>query len=235
MHPFVTVAEKNPYRMFDKFPDMNELSQRTSMITSTYNRWLCAKEKVNQAAAVIITSEEKAKALGIPEDKWVYPYGGVDVTDRAVIARENYHHSASLKVAAQRLFADQPFTINDIAYIDVYSCFPVVVEFAMDAFDMAPTADRPLTLTGGLAFFGGPGNNYSMHAIAEVVDRLRADTGALGMIVANGGIMNYVSAGIYGAKAPVSPWIDTDQADIDARIRASPFRKSWIMQTAKQK
>ena len=30
-------------------------------------------------------------------------------------------------------------------------------------------------LTGGLAFLGGPGNNYAMHAIAETVARVRGN------------------------------------------------------------
>jgi acetyl-CoA C-acetyltransferase len=165
--------------MFTDLPSREDLSIRTNLITSTYTRLFCSREKVNQAAAVILTSEDKAKALGIPKQKWIYPHCGVDVKDRAVISRANYHESASLRIAAEQIFTNQELSLSDIKYIDVYSCFPIMVEFAMDAFDLRPGDGRALTLTGGMPFFGGPGNNYSMHAIAEVVDRLRRDTDAL--------------------------------------------------------
>ena len=62
---------------------------------------------------------------------------------------------------------------------------------------VAPDDPRGLTLTGGLPFFGGAGNNYSMHAIAETVQRARSNPGSFGFVGANGGIMSKYSAGVY--------------------------------------
>lgn len=39
------------------------------------------------------------------------------------------------------------------------------------------TAFAGSTLTGGPPFFGGPGNNYSTHAIAEAVHEMRDKPG----------------------------------------------------------
>jgi len=54
-------------------------------------------------------------------------------------------------------------------------------------------------VTGGLPFFGGAGNNYSMHAIAQTVRRLRARRDAVGLVAANGGFLSKYSVGIYSA------------------------------------
>jgi len=40
---------------------------------------------------------------------------------------------------------------------------------------------RPLTVTGGLAYHGGPGSGYMTHAIAHMARVLRDDPGALGL------------------------------------------------------
>jgi acetyl-CoA C-acetyltransferase len=55
-----------------------------------------------------------------------------------------------------------------------------------------------LTLTGGLPYFGGAGNNYSMHAIAEAVTRVRSNPGTYALVGANGGVLSKYSVGIYG-------------------------------------
>jgi acetyl-CoA C-acetyltransferase len=67
----------------------------------------------------------------------------------------------------------------------------------IDGFGLAVDDPRGYTLTGGLPFFGGAGNNYSMHAIAEAVTRLRARPGAWAFVGANGGFMSKYSAGVY--------------------------------------
>lgn len=50
-----------------------------------------------------------------------------------------------------------------------------------DGLGLSADDSRGLTVTGGPPFFGGAGNNYSMHAIAETVALLRATPGAYGM------------------------------------------------------
>ena len=57
---------------------------------------------------------------------------------------------------------------------DLYSCFPLPVFKICDGFGLTADDPRGLTLTGGLPFFGGAGNNYSMHGIAETVAECRA-------------------------------------------------------------
>ena len=85
---------------------------------------------------------------------------------------------------------------------------------------MALDDSRGLTLTGGLPFFGGPGNNYSMHAIATLWEQLR-EVGGLGYIGANGGFLSKHSMGVYGATPPSNGFVEADTREEQAQIDAS--------------
>jgi acetyl-CoA C-acetyltransferase len=61
-------------------------------------------------------------------------------------------------------------------------------------------ASRPLTVTGGLTFGGGPGNNYGTHAVATMVGALRADPGSRGLVTGLGWYLTKHSVGIYGTE-----------------------------------
>jgi acetyl-CoA C-acetyltransferase len=86
---------------------------------------------------------------------------------------------------------------DKIAATDLYSCFAIPVFNLLDAFGLDRDDPRGWTLTGGLPFFGGAGNNYSTHAIAEAVARCRAAPGSYTLVGANGGNMSKYAAGVY--------------------------------------
>jgi acetyl-CoA C-acetyltransferase len=108
----------------------------------------------------------------------------------------------------------------DIAFFDLYSCFPIAVFAVREAFSVAPDDPRPLTMTGGLPFFGGAGNNYSMHAIAAMTRALRAQPGTFGFVGANGGFLSKYSTGVYSTTP--SYWSGLDSRDVQAEIDAWP-------------
>ena len=62
--------------------------------------------------------------------------------------------------------------------------------------------DRPLTLTGGLTFGGGPGNNYTSHGIALAVGALRAGPGQRGARAGPGWYATKHSLGVYASRPP---------------------------------
>ena len=84
--------------------------------------------------------------------------------------------------------------------------------------------DRPLTVTGGLSFFGGPGNNYVTHSVAAMVDACRADPGSLGMVTGIGYFLTKHSAGVYSTRPPAAGYVRVDPAAIQAVIDVSPAR-----------
>ena len=132
--------------------------------------------------------------------------------------RRDIHRWPAYAIAAERLFESAGRSAHEVGPVDLYSCFPAPVFNICDGLGLDPEDPRGLTVTGGLPFFGGPGNNYSMHAIAETVQRARSAPGSYGLVGANGGIMSKYSVGVYSTTpAAWTPDNSKDrQADIDA-------------------
>src|ERR1700760_146855 len=110
--------------------------------------------------------------------------------------------------------------VDDIATFDLYSCFPFPVFVICEALGIAGDDSRGLTLTGGLPYFGGPGNSYSLHAIAETVSEMRGVPGKFGFVGANGGIMSKYSVGIYSTEP--AEWRSDRGAELKEEIAALP-------------
>lgn len=198
--PFTKVAAANPHAMSREERSADELSTPTArnrLVADPYPRFLVSRDQANQGAAVLLTSVGKARELGIPESKWVYLHGYADGKERSVLEREDLSASRASIAVAKRALDTAGKTAADIDIFDLYSCFPIAVFNICDGLGIDPNDSRGLTVTGGLPFFGGAGNNYSMHAIAEMVERLRAKPGAFGFVGANGGFLSKYSAGVY--------------------------------------
>jgi acetyl-CoA C-acetyltransferase len=175
---------------------------------------------VNQGAAVLLTSVAEAERLGVPRERWVFLHGHADLRERMLLERADLGASPAAALAVRHALEVAGIEAADLATIDLYSCFPIAVFAVTDAIGLAPDDPRGLTVTGGLPFFGGPGNNYSMHAIAETVQRLRAQPGAFGLVGANGGFLSKYSAGVYSTTP--APWRPDRSAELQAELDARP-------------
>ncbi|MFF5290212.1 acetyl-CoA acetyltransferase [Paractinoplanes globisporus] len=198
--PFTRVAAANPHAAAPVERDAGELVTPTAAnrpIADPYTRYVVAREKVNQGAAVLLTSVGAARRLGIPAGKWVFLPGHADLRERDLMERADLSAGPASAMAARHALEVAGIGVDDLATIDLYSCFPAPVFTIADAFGLAADDPRGLTLTGGLPFFGGAGNNYSMHAIAETVQRARSAPGSYGFVGANGGAMSKYSVGVY--------------------------------------
>lgn len=199
--PFTRVAAKNPHAAAPVERAAAELVTPTEAnrpIADPYPRYLVARDQVNQGAAVLLMSVAAAEGLGVPQDKWVFLHGHADLRERTLLEREDLSSSPAAVKAAQHALDLAGVGVDDVASFDFYSCFPIAVfNAAVDGLGLAPDDPRGLTLTGGLPFFGGAGNNYSMHAIAETVHRVRTAPGTFGFVGANGGLLSKYSVGIY--------------------------------------
>ena len=109
---------------------------------------------------------------------------------------------------------------DDIAHVDLYSCFPSAVQ--MQAAALGVALDPAPTLTGGMRFSGGPWNNYAMHGITTMADVLRRDPGSQGVVSANGGYVSKVSMGLYSTEPPPEPFrlIAAERTEDESRTRA---------------
>jgi acetyl-CoA C-acetyltransferase len=179
---------------------------------------------VDQGAALVLTSVEKATALQIPRERWVFPYAGTDSHDTYAIGeRDELHRSPAIRIAGRRVLELAGADIDDIGLVDVYSCFPSAVQVAAAELGL-PLGDRtrPLTVTGGLTFAGGPWNNYVTHSIATMAEKLVANPGVRGLITANGGYLTKHSFGVYGTEPPAHGF---RWEDVQSAVDREPVRK----------
>jgi acetyl-CoA C-acetyltransferase len=217
------VAAANPHGWVKRAPSAAEIATPgpdNPWIAAPYTKRLVANMVVDQAAALIVTSAERARSLGIPEARWVYPHAGTEaVLVRQVSERDTLAAEPPLALVAQRACALAGLDPQQAAFVDFYSCFPVAVELAAEALGLP--LERPLTLTGGLTFGGGPFNSYVLHAIATLVARLREQRSARGIITSVGGFFSKHAAGVYGGAPPERGFAFADLAD---EVRALPTR-----------
>ena len=174
---------------------------------------------VDQGTALIVTTLERARAAGL-EEQCVFPWSGATNTETVPVARPNPGQAPAIAAAAQATFEGAGIGIDDVAHIDIYSCFPAAVCASAESLGLPLDDARGLTCTGGMSFFGGPGNNYSGHGIASVVARIR-ESGGKGLVTANGGFLSKHSLGVYAATPPARGFraMNTDAAQ--ERISAS--------------
>src|SRR5215470_5523638 len=217
--PFTRVAAANPHAAAPVERTPGELLTPTEAnrpIADPYTRYIVAREKVNQGAAVLLMSVAAARRLGVPEDRWVFLHGHADLRERNLLDRADLSAGPASAMAVRHALAVAGIGADDLATIDLYSCFPAPVFNICDGLGLDPADPRGLTLTGGLPFFGGAGNNYSMHAIAETVRRARRAPGRFGLVGANGGIMSKYSAGVYSTTP--AAWVPDRSAGLQAEI-----------------
>lgn len=168
-------------------------SKGNRMICTPYPLLMNAFNTVNVAGACILASTEVARELGVPESKWIYPLGGAGTKDADNFwDRPNFHSSPSIIRSLDAAFDVSGISKDDIDIFDFYSCFPIVPKIACDHLGISTVnPEKPITLLGGLTSFGGAGNNYSMHALTEMVRQLRSGNGKVGCVLANGGVLSY--------------------------------------------
>ena len=131
----------------------------------------------DQGAALVVCSLAAARRAGVA-DRAVFVWSGAEAVDvrfpacppRPRVARRRSPPPGGRCSAAAPTAAGAPGRDRRHRVLDIYSCFPSAVELAADALGLATDDRRGLPSTGGLPYFGGPGNNYTTHGIATVTD-----------------------------------------------------------------
>ncbi len=221
--PFSKIAAKNPFSSSPVERTVEEIETVTDenrMICDPYPRLMVARDTVNQGAAAVLMSVAAARKLGVPEEKWVYVRGHANQTEQDLLDRVDLSVSYSAKQAVAEALRVAGIDVDAVSTFDLYSCFPFPVFAVCDDFGLAADDPRGLTLTGGLPYFGGPGNSYSLHGIAETVAQMRDRPGAFGLVGANGGVMSKYSVGVYSTEP--ADWVVDRSAALQADIAALP-------------
>ena len=191
MSRFSAVAARNPYAWFPVERSAEEIAtvdQSNRMIAFPYTKYMNAVMDTDQAAAILIGSAAAARELGVREEQLVHWWGGGQANEEPWFASERPDHARcpALAAAANGALEEAGVSLAELARLDLYSCFPSAVEMACEMLGLAPDDPRGLTVTGGLPYAGGPGNEYTLHALATMVERLREQPGASGMVTGNG-------------------------------------------------
>jgi acetyl-CoA C-acetyltransferase len=219
---FSEVAAKNPNAWIQRSYTADEIATATPdnrMIGFPYTKLMNSNNNVEQSAGLILCSVEAARSAGVSSDRWIFPHAGTGAHDHWYVSnRADLHSSPAIRLAGARALELAATTPDELAYVDLYSCFPSAVQIA--AHELGLAIDRPLTVTGGMSFAGGPWNNYPMHGIATMHGLLRDDPDALGLCTANGGYTTKHAFGVYGARPPAAGFRHDDlQAAVDALPR----------------
>lgn len=223
MAPFTKVAASHPdlaWFPVERTPsELSAISTDNRMVAEPYPKNLNSILTVDMSAAIIVMSVGAAEAAGVPRDRCVFPWSGGKLDDVWFLAeRPHFDRSVAIVELGRAVFEAAGIGIDDIGHIDLYSCFPSAVQMGAEGLGISLDDPRGLTLTGGLPYFGGPGNNYVSHSIAMLVQRLRENQDTIGLVTGISWYMTKNALGIYGSSPPPDGWRVPDLSGAQAMI-----------------
>jgi acetyl-CoA C-acetyltransferase len=186
---FSSVAATNMYAWDRHAYSPQEVIEPTTgnrLVAGPYTRRMVANPMVNQGGAVIVASYEKAKSLGIPDERLIFLWGGAAASERPDFAtRAQFERSDAMKWSLESTRDVIHRNGREIDFAELYSCFPCIPKMARRVLDWP--IEQNATVTGGLSFFGGPYNNYMLHAVCAMTRELRAHSDGVGLLYGLGG------------------------------------------------
>lgn len=199
---YSAAAAANPDLSIDAMSqrEIRDASPTNRMVSWPYTKAMCANNRVDQAGALVICSTAVADRLHVPVEQRVHIHGTVTANDTdGFLDRARVDVVPGLDAAAAALEARWG-PIDDFAHIDLYGCFPSIVQYTARALGLR--ADRNLTVTGGLGFMGAPLNFAAGQSLVAMVRALRDDPGSLGLVQGNGGHAAKHAFGVYSTRVP---------------------------------
>jgi len=242
---FSEVAALNPHAWIRSTlspEEITEPSETNRMISFPYTKRLCSNDQVDQGSGLILCSVAAAERAGVPRDRWVFLHAGTEAVDHWNVSnRADLCSSPALRLAGRDAFALAGIDVDDLAHVDLYSCFPAAVQIGAIELGLVPDpradgtgwgsvgATRPLTVTGGMTFAGGPLNDYTSHGIATMAGILRDEPGAVGLCTANGGYTTEHAVVVLSAEPPRAGVYRhaEPQAEVDALPRVE-LDDAWV-------
>ena len=208
------VAATNPEAAFPERMDTEQIATATTTnraLAFPYNKWHATQWTVNQAAALVLSSVEVARRLGIPTDRWVFPLVGLESSHAvSVLCRQRIHAWPAMEVLAGSAATRLGRTVAEVEVVELYSCFPSAVRVQQRSLGM-PRDGTP-TVTGGMAFAGGPFNNAVLQSLATVIPRLRAAPDQMGAVTTVSGLLTKPGLGVWSASPDGHPPLLADLA-----------------------
>ena len=201
--------------------DLRDASARNPMLAFPYTRAHCSSWNVDQAAALILCSAGKARRLGVPPERFVHPLAIADSDEMRVVPERRFlHRSPGFEAVFEAVLSHTGLGTEEIAHLELYSCFPIAMRMQRRALGL--DASRPSTLTGGMAFAGGPLNSFALQSLVTLARALRADPGSRGLLTAVSGIVNKQGASVWSTE-PAVPFAAFDCTRATAAAEGEPI------------
>jgi acetyl-CoA C-acetyltransferase len=217
-----TVASKNPNAWATSATAANEIATATDqnrMIADPFPKLMTSNIDVDQAAAVVLCTAQAARSAGVDPGSWIFPLAGSGGHDPLLArTRDSFAASPSMRIGGAHVVKLAGVSLDDVRWLDLYSCFPSAVQTAQQELGLDPS--RQFTITGGMTFAGGPFNSYCLHALAQAVDELRIAPGTA-FLTGNGGWFSKHSFCVVGSDTPPSAFRYERPQDL---IDAEPSR-----------
>jgi acetyl-CoA C-acetyltransferase len=177
-----------------------------------YNKWHSTQWTVDQAAALVFCSAGAATRFGVERDRWVHPLAGLHSSQAVSLLRRRQPQAwPAMEVVGTAAAARIGRPLAAAEVIEVYSCFPAAVRVQQRALSL--DVDGTPTITGGMAFAGGPFNNFVLQATAAVADAVRARPGSLGVVTTVSGLLTKPGIGVWSGRYDGQPVLLADLAD----------------------
>jgi acetyl-CoA C-acetyltransferase len=220
---FAAVARENPYAWQRDAPDAAGIGSGDNgnrMVALPYRKLMTANIQTDQAASLLLCSAQAAQDAGVPRERWVFVEAVATAHDHWFASqRPDLDRSPAIAACASAALGQAGVGIDDVAHLDIYSCFPSAVQISAGELGINLASDtRPPTVTGGLTFGGGPGNNYGTHALAALVAAVRDDPGSRGLSTGVGWYCTKHGVAVLGGEPPRAPFARLNPQDaVDAQ------------------
>lgn len=190
---------------------------KNKMLAFPYTKYHNSQWNVDQAAGLIFCSVEKARELKIPEHKWVFPLASTESNHMVNASqRRELHGSPGARIAGKRALAAGDVTVEQLDYLEMYSCFPSAVQIY--ARELNIDLSQELTVTGGMTFGGGPLNNYVLQSTCRMAELLREDPGTVGLVTSVSGMLTKQGFGLWSSQAGSKGF---EYADVTEEVSAA--------------
>jgi acetyl-CoA C-acetyltransferase len=199
------------------------------MLAFPYGKLHTSQWNVDQEAALLLCSVETARALGVSSDRWVFPVVVADSNHMLPVSeRPDLHRAPGFEFAGRAALAHAAIDIDDVQHLELYSCFPVAVRAQARALGLGEQ-HRPLTLTGGMPFAGGPLNNFALQAMVKAAAVLRASPGSRALVTAVSGMLTKQGLSLWASAPPPRPFrfldVTADVAATSVAVPAAPAHR----------
>jgi acetyl-CoA C-acetyltransferase len=199
---FNGVAQGNPLAAFPTPMTAGEIdlaSPANRPLAFPYNKWHSTQWTVDQAAALLFCSQQAAHRFGISSDRWIFPRVGIESSHAvSLLRRERPDAWPAMGILGRAASTRIGRPVADAEFIEVYSCFPAAVRVQQR--ELGLDVHGTPTITGGMAFAGGPFNNFVLQTTAAVARALRAEPGSLGVVTTVSGLLTKPGLGVWSAE-----------------------------------